>query len=114
MKITSIKSTNMEMTEAIESYVREKLDAVDKLMVDFNPEPEAAVEVGKTSNHHAKGPFFFAEITLTVPGNVLRARTETEDLYEAIDLMKDDLRRQIVDTKEKMVDSHHEPRPDKV
>lgn len=114
MQITAIKATNMEMTEAIEAYVREKLEVVDKLMIDFRPEPEAAVELGKTSTHHANGPFFFAEITMTVPSNVLRARTEAEDLYEAIDLMKDDLRRQVVDIKEKMVDAHHEPRPDKV
>ncbi|MFH1253738.1 MAG: ribosome-associated translation inhibitor RaiA [Candidatus Uhrbacteria bacterium] len=115
MIITAIKATNMEMTEAIENYVREKLESLDKLMVDFQPEPEAGVEVGKTSDHHAKGPFFFAEANLSVPGNnLLRARVEVEDLYEAIDLMKDDLRRQVVDFKDKLVESHREPRPDKV
>ena len=114
MQITAIKSINMEMTEAIENYVREKLESLDKIMVDFRPEPVVDVEVGKTSEHHAKGPFFFAEANLTVPGSLLRARTEAEDLYEAVDLMKDDLRRQVVDAKEKMMDAHHEPRPDKV
>lgn len=114
MQITTIKSTNMEMTDAIKSYVEEKLFSLEKLMVDFRPEPAASVEVGKTSERHANGPFFFAEVTLSVPGNILRARTEVEDLYEAIDLMKDDLRRQVVDLKDKMDDEKHEPRPDKV
>ena len=104
----------MEMTEAIKSYVEEKLLSLEKLTVDFRPEPEVSLEIGKTSEHHAKGPFFFAEANLTVPGVVLRARTEAEDLYEAVDLMKDDLRRQVVDFKDRLVDGKHEPRPDKV
>jgi ribosomal subunit interface protein len=104
----------MEMTEAIKSYLEEKVLSLDRLMVDFRPEPEISTEVGKTTEHHAKGPFFFAEANLTVPGNVLRARTEAEDLYEAIDLMKDDLRRQVVDFKDKLVEEKREPRPDKI
>lgn len=114
MRITSVRTTNMELTEAIKAYVEEKLLSLDKLMIDFQPEPEADVEVGKTTEHHSNGPFFFAEVNLTVPGNLLRARIEAEDLYEAIDLMKDDLRRQVVDFKDKLIDSHREPRPDKV
>ena len=104
----------MELTEAIKSYIEEKLLSLDKLMVDFQPEPEAGVEVGKTSEHHSNGPFFFVEVNLTVPRNLLRAHIEAEDLYEAIDLTKDDLRRQIVDYKDKLIESHREPRPDKV
>jgi ribosomal subunit interface protein len=88
--------------------------SLEKLMVDFRPEPEVDIEVGKTSERHAKGPFFFAEANLGVPGDVFRARTETEDLYEAIDLMKDDLRRQVVDFKNLLDDNKHEPRPDKI
>ncbi|HBR80300.1 MAG: Sigma 54 modulation protein/ribosomal protein S30EA [Candidatus Uhrbacteria bacterium GW2011_GWE2_45_35] len=114
MRIISTKATNMEMTEAIKTYVEEKLLSLEKLMVDFRPEPEVSIELGKTSDHHSKGPFFFAEANLIVPGQILRARTEVEDLYEAIDLMKDDLRRQVVEFKEKLVGSKHEPRPDKV
>lgn len=114
MRIVSNKATNLEMTEAIKAYVEEKMLSLEKLTVDFRPEPEASIEIGKTSDHHAKGLIFFAEANLTVPGNLLRARTEAEDLYEAIDLMKDDLRRQVADFKDRMVDEKHEPRPDKV
>lgn len=114
MRVISTKATNMDLTEAIKSYAEEKLLSLDRLMVDFRPEPEVMIEVGKTTEHHVKGPFFFAEANLTVPGNVLRARTEAEDLYEAIDLMKDDLRRQVVDYKDTLVESQRGPRPDKV
>jgi len=114
MQITAIKATNMEMTEAIEGYVKEKLEMVEKLMGDFRPEPTVDVELGKTSLHHNNGPFYFTEINLTVPGDLLRARTEAEDLYEAIDLAKDDLRRQVADLKDKMIEANREPRPDKV
>jgi len=114
MQIITIKATNLEMTEAIKAYAEEKMFSLDKLMVDFRPEPEVSIEIGKTSEHHAKGLIYFAEANLTVPGNLLRARTEAEDLYEAIDLMKDDLRRQVADFKDRLVDEKHEPRPDKV
>lgn len=114
MQIITIKATNLEMTEAIKAYAEEKMFLLDKLMVDFRPEPEVSLEIGKTSDHHTKGLIFFAEANLTVPGNLLRARTEAEDLYEAIDLMKDDLRRQVADFKDRMNDEKHEPRPDKV
>jgi ribosomal subunit interface protein len=114
MQIISIKATNMDMTAAIEAYVKDKLESIEKLMIDFRPEPTVTVEVGKSTTHHNKGPYFLAEFNLTVPGDVLRARTEAEDLYEAIDVAKDDLRRQVAEFKDRLVEAKREPRPDKV
>ncbi|HLD17864.1 MAG TPA: ribosome-associated translation inhibitor RaiA [Patescibacteria group bacterium] len=114
MTITSIKGTNIELTDAIKAYVTDKLEVIEKLTQDFEPAVELDAEVGKTTTHHNKGPFFFAELNMRVPGEVLRAVKETEDLYEAIDLVKDDLRRQVKEYKDRLSDAHRGPRPDKV
>lgn len=88
----------MELTEAIKAYVEKRLSSLDKLTEKYSP-CDAAVEVGKTSQHHQKGEVFFAEFNLTIPGETLRATSTQEDLYAAIDVAKDELRRQIVDRK---------------
>jgi putative sigma-54 modulation protein len=99
MKI-DIKGTNMELTEAIKDYVNEKIGGLEKF---FDNIIEAKVEVGKTSNHHQKGDVFRAEVNLDVPEKyVLRAEAVREDLYMAINEVKDDLQRQIKKYKEKI------------
>jgi putative sigma-54 modulation protein len=114
MKIISTKATGMDMTDAIANYINEKLEAIEKLTQDFEPVAELMIDVGKSSKHHNKGPHCYAEMTLHVPGEVLRASTESEDLYACIDAVKDDLRRQLKDYKERLSDkSRKAKRPDK-
>ena len=100
MRITEIKGTNMELTEAIKMYVEEKVMSLEKMCERYSP-CDVAVEVGKTSNHHQKGEIFRAEFNMTIPGASLRAETVKDDLYAAIDVSKDDLKRQLVDRKER-------------
>ena len=102
MRITSIKCTNLALTDAIRSRVESKAMALEKLSVDFDPAAELSVEVGKSTKHHAKGPFFFAEFQMVVPGTQLRAVSEEEDLYHAISQARDQLRRQLKEYKDKL------------
>ena len=99
MKI-SIMGTNMELTQAIKDYVDEKIGGLEKF---YDNILEARVEVGVTTKHHQKGDIFRAEVNLEVPQkHVLRASTEREDLYLAINEVKSDLQRQIKKYKEKL------------
>lgn len=109
-----IKGLNMELTEAIKAYATDKLSSVEKLTAEFGSATLAHIEVGKTSNHHNKGPIFRAEINLDIPGTLLRAEAEREDLYVAIDAAVAELKRQIVDNKGRHSDLNRGPRPDKV
>ena len=113
MTITTIQAKNIELTEAIRLYVEEKVILLEKLTHGFEPVAKLAVEVGKTSHHHAKGEVFRAEMNLQIPGKMLRAEEVREDLYEAIDMAKDELKRQLTDHKERLLDQHREPRPGK-
>lgn len=95
MKII-IKTTNLELTPAIEKYVEQKIGSVDKLLDDMDRSViEARVEIGKTTKHHQKGDIFRAEVNLTLPGRLLRSMAEEWDLRVAIDQVKNELQREI-------------------
>ena len=113
MQVTSIKATNMDMTDAIRAYVEEKVSALDKLVEGYEPAASISVEVGKSSNHHNKGPFMRCEMNLSIPGVMLRSEEEREDLYEAIDVAQGDLKRQLKDHKERLIEKNRGPRPGK-
>ncbi len=96
----NLKTTGFDITAAIEIYLRNKLDSLDKLL----PRDEsisADVELAKTTNHHQKGDIFMAEVNLSVPGRLIRAVAEEWDLRVAIDKAKDELQREIKVNKEK-------------
>lgn len=100
----NIKSTNMRMTPAIKSYVEEKVALIEKLIDPADTSVGANVEVGRTTKHHQSGDVFRAEINLHIAGRNLRAVSKQQDLYAAIDEMKDDVTRQLRVGKRKRID----------
>lgn len=112
MRIGTIKATNMELTPAIRDYVEEKLSHLDALL----PNDDSIlfdVEVGKTTMHHQKGDVMRCEVNLQVPGELLRVEKTEEDLYKAIDKVKDHLAETIREWKGRERDKHRGPRPGK-
>lgn len=107
MRITNIQATNMEMTDAIRDYLTEKVEGLARFAKRFDP-CDIEVELGKTSEHHNKGDIYFAEFVVAVPNDVIRVRNEMDDLYAAIDETKDDLKREFVERKEKMMEARGE------
>ncbi len=91
------------MTEAIQKYVTEKIESLARFSKRFDP-CDVAIEIGKISEHHHKGDIYFAEMTVSIPGDTIRTHVEKDDLYAAIDEAKDDVKRQVVEKKEKMLD----------
>jgi putative sigma-54 modulation protein len=97
----NIKTTNISLTPAIRDYFEKKIMSLDKL-VDFDRDNVLIqVELGKTTQHHHKGDFFRAEVNLRVSGNNYRAVVEKEDLYAAIDGVKDVLTQEVKSGKQK-------------
>ena len=85
-----IQITSIENSSAIEEYVGKKLKPLERLLKD-REEAIARVEVGKSTKHHKKGDVFFAEVNLHVKGKEFRSVEQANDLYAAIDLMKDEV-----------------------
>lgn len=113
MHIVSVKGVHVDLTDAIQSHIESRVRALETLTTGFEPAVEVAVECRRTTAHHHKGDVYQCSMTLQVPGTVLRAEQEADDLYAAIDIVKDDLMRQIKDYKERQRDLQHQPRPDK-
>lgn len=91
-----IKAKDLQLSEAIEDYVAKKLESLKKFITDFNEElVTAEVELSRTTRHHQSGDIFRAEINLTVNGKLFRVESEKDDLYAAIDEVRDDLEREI-------------------
>lgn len=101
----NIKATNTELTPAISSYVEEKVRGVEKFINAKDPSGVLAnIEIGLSTKHHQSGKVFRAEINLHIDGKYLRAVSEQEDLYAAIDDMKDEIIREIKAYKDKKRD----------
>jgi len=97
-----IKATNIEITDAISAYVEEKIESVEKFVVAHQKEEVLAdVEIGKTTNHHNSGDVFRAEVMIRVRGKQFRAVSQKDDLYTAIDDVRNELIREINSTKGK-------------
>lgn len=94
------KATGITLTPAISEYIEKKVNMLDKFFrgtenVLIN------VEVGKTTRHHKSGNIFRAEIHIIAGGEEYYAVTETEDLYAAIDKVKDDIVRELTSKRKK-------------
>lgn len=100
----SIKATNMVLTTAIEEYASKKFDTFKKFIDPADESVHMAVELGKTTNHHKHGDIFFAEINLHIKGKDLYARTERDDLYTAIDDVRQEVQRELKSVKTKRID----------
>ncbi len=96
-----ITSKNFDITPAIDDYVTKKISTLQKFL---NPREEilCEVEIGRTTNHHKSGDIFRAEVNIVEPGSKqIFAVAEKEDLYAAIDIVRDEAERLIVSQKTK-------------
>lgn len=96
----NIQGTGIELTDAIKAYVQKKIGSLTKF---FDRVVQIDVDIGKMSNHHNKGPIYYAEVNMIMPGNnKLYASEKEEDVYAAIDRVKDQLYGEIEKMKGKM------------
>jgi ribosomal subunit interface protein len=99
----NIKTTNITLTEAISDYTNKRFEAITKSFSD-DPTVKFDLELGKTTNHHRNGDIFRAEIHIVGGKNKdLYAACEEEDLYKAIDMVRDEMLRIIRTGKEKKI-----------
>ncbi len=100
MKI-SYKTKDMEMTPAIQEYADKRLSALDRFVAQDDESVLCVVELGKTTKHHKSGDVFRAEVSLHIAGKDLYAVSERDDLYVAIDEVRDEIVRQVTSHRDK-------------
>ncbi len=97
-----LKAVGLELTPAIKAYAEEKVQSLEKYISSQVDPALAQVELSKLTEHHKSGEIFSCSINLQITGRPHIFTEETsEDLYAAIDKVRDELIRQITSTKDK-------------
>ena len=84
----------MESSDAVRSYVEEKLARVKKY-IDEPIDAQVVLSVQKKIHHRA-------EVTMVAKGLTMKSVESKEDMYAAIDLMTDKIERQLKRYKDKL------------
>lgn len=101
MKV-NVQAQGITLTPDIYEYLDKKLASIDKHL-HGDESAIAHVEVGKETNHHKTGNFFEARMTLRVGGREFVASARGESVYAAIDVLKDEISRELSAYKDKQV-----------
>lgn len=101
MKNLSILCKDFDLTDAIKLHATEKLSMLDKYFPDNGASASFNLRLGKISNNHNSGKIFYADVSIKTPEKNFGALVESEDIYAAIDQLKDDLSHNIVHYKDK-------------
>ncbi|KKQ07280.1 MAG: Ribosomal subunit interface protein [Parcubacteria group bacterium GW2011_GWB1_36_5] len=95
---------NIELTEAIKDYVSKRVTNLEKLLSRIE-EGQGKVmvnfEVSKSTNHHKSGEIFHADCLIKIDGKEFYGSADKEDLYQAIDAIKDSLYNEINKNKDR-------------
>ncbi|MBU4480341.1 ribosome-associated translation inhibitor RaiA [Patescibacteria group bacterium] len=100
MKNIKIKGLNIEMTEAIESYFKNKMDSLDKFLDPNDESIECDARISKIADNQS-GDIFKAEVSIHTAGKNFGAVSEKDNLYSAIDDVQYAVTRKITSYKDK-------------
>lgn len=90
----NLQGKNIELTEAIKDYVLKRVTNLEKLLSKIETrggEVNLNFEVAKTTNHHKSGVVFHADCLINIKGEKFYSSADTNDLYAAIDQVKETL-----------------------
>lgn len=96
-----ITGVQMEITDAIREYTFEKMKTLEKYVPKDDTSTSLKIEFSKESGHHNHGEIFKAEGILHIRGRTSSLKTTQDDLYKAIDTLKDMLVRDVAQYKDK-------------
>lgn len=99
----NIQAKGIELTPAIREYVLKRIESLEKFVPQNDQSVKCEFEVGKTTHHHKQGDFFRAEIKLHISGKDFYAVSEKDDLYAAIDMVRDEIVQALTTHKDKKI-----------
>lgn len=90
----NLQSKNMDLTDAIHDYVYKRVTNLEKLLSRIEEGKGSVLvnfEVSKSTNHHKAGEIFHADCLISIDGKRFYGSSDSEDLYGAIDEVKETL-----------------------
>jgi|SRR3989338_3830220 len=103
MKI-NLHSKNIELNQPIQDYVEKRVDDLYKLLSGIEKrggEVTVVFDASRNTNHHKSGDVFHADCSIDIGGQSFYSSADGEDLYAAIDEVKDTLFREISKNKDR-------------
>lgn len=101
MKII-LQGTRVDLTPSIRKHVDDQIGSIEKLLTDKQSSyAQARVEIGRPSEHHRKGDVYYAEVNLRLGSRVVRATESHNDVRTALDMVRDEIKRQLRKSKTK-------------
>ncbi len=100
----NLQAKNLELTPAIHDYIIKRVTNLGRLLTELeikHGEIFVRFSVAKTTNHHKSGEVFRADCALTINGEDFYGSSDMEDLYQAIDQVKDKLFNEIEHSKDR-------------
>ena len=97
-----IHGRNLEITQAISDYTRDKLSRAVAKFEGLISEADVHLSVAKNPSVQQQT----AEVTIFANGTIIRAEERSENLYASIDLVSSKLSRQLRRYKERIKDHH--------
>jgi putative sigma-54 modulation protein len=94
-----IKTKNIRLTDALETYIQRKYQKLEKVNVRVI---DAKLEV-RSDRKKTGGDHYVVQLTIATPDNILRAEESNADLHTTIDLAIDRMERQIRRFRDKQV-----------
>ena len=99
---TNIKATGIALSPAISEYIDKRLAKIAGLL-EQDKSTQCDVELGKVTEHHQKGDIFKAEIHIVGAGKNAYASAEKQDIFAAIDAVRDEILHELRSGKGKRV-----------
>jgi len=100
----NLQGKGIELTDSIKDYVFKRVTNLEKLLskIELNGgEVSVNFEVGKNTNHHKSGEVFHADCLINLKGEKFYSSADEEDLYQAIEVVKENLFREISKNKDR-------------
>lgn len=98
-----IHGKNIEITDAIREYVRQKVEKAASHFQNLTTEIDVHLSVARNPRINPKQT---AEVTIFANGSVIRAEESSENLYASVDLVADKIARQLRKYKERRQKNH--------
>ena len=101
-----LKQKNLAFTPAIREYVEKKLVSPVQKLIGRGRAEELVIleiEIARTTTHHRKGLVYYAEANISLGKKLVRVQSQDQDIYAAIDALKDELEGRLKSLKEKSV-----------
>ena len=90
----NLQGKNMELTEAIKDYVLKRVTNLEKLLSSIEKDGGEVLvnfEVGQSTKRHKSGVIFHSDCLINIKGKEFYSSSDKEDLYSAIDEIKESL-----------------------